>query len=110
LPLGTDAFNSTAQLFHVQQYLRKAGIDTILGPPLNIGITYEGGDGTRAVDPKYPGNMSEEFCKPTLELRRRPDEPSSWSCLARLSVAAGPAARSSGLKDLAGGTLTRGRR
>ena len=26
LPLGTDAINSTAQLFHVQQYLRNAGV------------------------------------------------------------------------------------
>ena len=55
LPLGTDAINSTAQMFHVQQYLRKAGVETILGPPLNIGITYAAGDGTRAADPKYPG-------------------------------------------------------
>ena len=58
LPLGTDAINSTAQMFHVQQYLRKAGVDTILGPPLNIGITYDAGDGTRPADPKYPGNLT----------------------------------------------------
>ena len=58
LPLGTDAINSTAQMFHVQQYLRKAGIETILGPPLNIGITYGAGDGARAADPKYPGNLT----------------------------------------------------
>ena len=55
LPLSTDAINSTALMFHVQQYLRKVGIETILGPPLNIGITYDAGDGTRIADPKYPG-------------------------------------------------------
>lgn len=39
LPLGTDAMNATAQVFHVQQYLRTAAVETIVGPPLNIGIT-----------------------------------------------------------------------
>ena len=58
LPLSTDAINSTALMFHVQQYLRKAGIETILGPPLNIGITYDASDGTRTADPKYPGNLT----------------------------------------------------
>jgi creatinine amidohydrolase len=58
LPLSTDAINSTALLFHVQQYLDNAGVETILGPPLNIGITYDGGDRTRAADPKYPGNLT----------------------------------------------------
>ena len=48
LPLGTDAMNSTALMFHVQQYLRNAGVEAILGPPLNIGITYAAGDGARA--------------------------------------------------------------
>jgi hypothetical protein len=38
LPLGTDAMNAVAQLFQVQDYLRKDGVDTILGPSLNIGI------------------------------------------------------------------------
>ena len=36
--------NATAQVFHLQQYLRTAGVDTIVGPPLNIGITNEAGD------------------------------------------------------------------
>ena len=58
LPLSTDAINSTALLFHVQQYLRKASVETILGPPLNIGITYDAGDGTSTADPKYPGNLT----------------------------------------------------
>ena len=58
LPLSTDAINSTALLFHVQQYLRNAGVESILGPPLNIGITYAAGDGKRRGDPKYPGNLT----------------------------------------------------
>ena len=58
LPLNTDAINSTALLFHVQQYLRNAGVETILGPPLNIGITYDAGDGTKAADARYPGNLT----------------------------------------------------
>jgi creatinine amidohydrolase/Fe(II)-dependent formamide hydrolase-like protein len=58
LPLGTDAMNATAQTFQVQQYLRKAGVDTIVGPPLNIGITNEGGDWTRDGTYAYPGSLT----------------------------------------------------
>jgi creatinine amidohydrolase len=58
LPLGTDAMNATAQLFQVQDYLRKAGFDAILGPPLNIGITNEGGDWTRDGTYAYPGSLT----------------------------------------------------
>ena len=58
LPLGTDAMNSTALLFHVQGYLRKAGFETILGPPLNIGITNEAGDRTRDGTYAYPGSLT----------------------------------------------------
>ncbi len=58
MPLNTDAINSTAMMFHVQQYLRKAGLETILGPPLNIGITYAASDGTHVANPKYPGNLT----------------------------------------------------
>jgi creatinine amidohydrolase len=58
LPLGTDAMNATAQMFQVQEYLRKAGFDTILGPPLNIGITNEGGDWTRDGTYAYPGSLT----------------------------------------------------
>ena len=39
LPLATDALVGVAQLVDVQQYLQNAGIETIVGPPLNIGIT-----------------------------------------------------------------------
>lgn len=58
LPLGTDAMNATAQMFQVQEYLRKAGFDTILGPPLNIGITNERGDWTRDGTYAYPGSLT----------------------------------------------------
>ncbi len=58
LPLGTDAMNATAQLFHVQNYLRKAGFETILGPPLNIGITNEASDRARDGTYAYPGSLT----------------------------------------------------
>ena len=58
LPLGTDAMNATAQVFQVQQYLRTAGVDTIVGPPLNIGITNEAGDWARDGTYAYPGSLT----------------------------------------------------
>ena len=58
LPLGTDAMNATAQTFRVHEYLRKAAFDTIVGPPLNIGITNEGGDWTRDGTYAYPGSLT----------------------------------------------------
>jgi creatinine amidohydrolase len=58
LPLGTDAMNATAQVFNVQQYLRTVGVDTIVGPPLNIGITNEAGDWTRDGTYAYPGSLT----------------------------------------------------
>jgi creatinine amidohydrolase/Fe(II)-dependent formamide hydrolase-like protein len=58
LPLGTDAMNATAQTVQVQEYLRKAGFDTIVGPPLNIGITNEAGDWTRDGTYAYPGSLT----------------------------------------------------
>jgi creatinine amidohydrolase len=58
LPLGTDAMNATAQMFEVKAYLRSAGFDTIIGPPLNIGITNEGGDWTRDGTYAYPGSLT----------------------------------------------------
>lgn len=38
---------AVAQLVHVQQYLQNAGIEAVVGPPLNIGITNEAGDWMR---------------------------------------------------------------
>ena len=58
LPLGTDAMNATAQTVVIQEYLRKAGFETIVGPPLNIGITNEGGDWTRDGTYAYPGSLT----------------------------------------------------
>ena len=58
LPLGTDAMNAVAQLFEVQEYLRKGGFDTILGPSLNIGITNETDDWSRDGTYVYPGSLT----------------------------------------------------
>jgi creatinine amidohydrolase/Fe(II)-dependent formamide hydrolase-like protein len=58
LPLGTDAMNATAQVFHVQQYLRTVGVETIVGPPLNIGITNEASDWARDGTYAYPGSLT----------------------------------------------------
>jgi creatinine amidohydrolase len=58
LPLGTDAMNATAQVVQIQQYLRTAGVDTIVGPPLNIGITNEGSDWVRNGTYAYPGSLT----------------------------------------------------
>jgi hypothetical protein len=58
LPLGTDAMNAVAQLFEVQEYLRKGGVDTILGPSLNIGITNEADDWARDGTYVYPGSLT----------------------------------------------------
>jgi creatinine amidohydrolase len=58
LPLGTDAANATAQMFRVQDYLHKAGFETILGPPLNIGITNEASDVSRDGTYGYPRSLT----------------------------------------------------
>src|SRR4051812_29059673 len=42
LPLSTDAVTSVGQMNLVQAYLRAQGTETIVGPPLNIGLTSEG--------------------------------------------------------------------
>ena len=58
LPLGTDAMNAIAQLFEVQNYLRKGGVATIIGPSLNIGITNEADDWARDGTYVYPGSLT----------------------------------------------------
>ncbi len=58
LPLGTDAMNAVAQLFEVQKYLHKTGVETILGPSLNIGITNEADDWARDGTYVYPGSLT----------------------------------------------------
>jgi creatinine amidohydrolase len=58
LPLGTDAFGATAQVFYVQKYLRESGTETIIGPPLNIGITNEADDRARDGTYMYPGSLT----------------------------------------------------
>ena len=58
LPLGTDAMNATAQVFEIQQYLSTARVETIVGPPLNIGITNEVRDWARTGTYPYPGSLT----------------------------------------------------
>jgi len=58
LPLATDSLLAVAQLIDVQSYLRLAKIETIVGPPLNIGITNEAGDWTRDGTYMYPGSLN----------------------------------------------------
>jgi creatinine amidohydrolase len=58
LPLATDAIVGVAQLVDLQQYLHNAGIETIVGPPLNIGITNEAGDWTRDGTYMYSGSLT----------------------------------------------------
>lgn len=58
LPLATDSVLAVAQLVDVQLYLRNAGIETLMGPPLNIGITNEAGDWTRDGTYIYPGSLT----------------------------------------------------
>jgi creatinine amidohydrolase len=58
LPLATDSIVGVAQLVDVQQYLQNAGIEAIVGPPLNIGITNEAGDWTRDGTYMYPGSLT----------------------------------------------------
>src|SRR4029077_19411334 len=54
LPLATDSILAVAQLVDVQRYLQNAGIEAVVGPPLNIGITNEADDWTRDGTYMYP--------------------------------------------------------
>jgi creatinine amidohydrolase len=58
LPLATDTIESVAQLTDVARSLRRAGFDTVIGPPLNIGITSESGDMKRDGTYMYPGSLT----------------------------------------------------
>ncbi|MBI1686427.1 creatininase family protein [Caulobacter hibisci] len=58
LPLGADALGAVDQLGDVQAYLRDAGVASIIGPPLNIGITNEAGDDRRDGTYIYPGSLT----------------------------------------------------
>jgi len=58
LPLNTDDIEANAQVFYVQNYLRGKGFETIIGPPLNIGITNEAGDRARDGTYMYPGSLT----------------------------------------------------
>ena len=58
LPLVTDAIIATGQFVKVQRYLRARGVETIVGPALNIGLTNNGGDFTRNGTYVYPGSLT----------------------------------------------------
>ena len=58
LPLGTDALTATAQTFYVQKYLREKGVEAIIAPQLNIGITNESDDRARDGTYMYPGSLN----------------------------------------------------
>lgn len=58
LPLSTDAVTSLGQMNEVQRYLRARQIETIVGPPLNIGITAEGEAFSRSGTYIYPGSLT----------------------------------------------------
>jgi len=58
LPLNTDDVGALAQVHYVQKYLRNAGVETIVGPPLNIGITNEASDHSRDGTYMYPGSLT----------------------------------------------------
>lgn len=58
VPFATDSILAVAQLIDVQHYLRIARIETIVGPPLNIGITNEAGDWMRDGTYVYPGSLT----------------------------------------------------
>ena len=58
LPLSSDAITSLGQFNEVQRYLRARRIETIVGPPLNIGLTAETGDFTLSGTYFYPGSLT----------------------------------------------------
>jgi creatinine amidohydrolase len=58
LPLATDSILAVAQLVDVRQHLQNVGIEAVVGPPLNIGITNEAGDWTRDGTYMYPGSLT----------------------------------------------------
>lgn len=73
LPLATDSLLAVAQLIDVQSYLRLAKIETIIGPPLNVGITNEADDWSRDGTYMYPGSLTvgaDTFVRLYLDLLR----------------------------------------
>jgi creatinine amidohydrolase len=58
LPLGSDSLAAVEQLGEVQAALRSRGIESLVGPPLNIGITNEGADDEKDGTYIYPGSLT----------------------------------------------------
>jgi creatinine amidohydrolase len=58
LPLSTDSITAVGQFNEVQRYLHARQIETIVGPPLNVGLTSDGGDFKRTGTYFYPGSLT----------------------------------------------------
>lgn len=58
LPLGSDSVAAVQQLAEVQAALRLKGIESLIAPPLNIGITNEGADDEKDGTYIYPGSLA----------------------------------------------------
>jgi creatinine amidohydrolase len=58
LPISSDAILGVAELQDVQELLSAHGIRTVIGPPLNIGITNEARDWSRDGTSMYPGSLT----------------------------------------------------
>ncbi|HEU4389641.1 MAG TPA: creatininase family protein [Blastocatellia bacterium] len=58
LPLATDSIIATSQLLEVQEFLRTRGVETVVGPVLNVGITTDAGDWSRDGTYIYPGSLT----------------------------------------------------
>jgi creatinine amidohydrolase len=73
LPLDSDTIGALGQVHSVQRYLRGHGVETIIGPALDIGITNEAGDWTRDGTYMYPGSLTlpaETFVRLYVDLLR----------------------------------------
>lgn len=58
LPLGTDSILATAQMVDVQRRLKASGVESIVAPALNVGITTEAADWSRDGTYMYPGSLT----------------------------------------------------
>jgi creatinine amidohydrolase/Fe(II)-dependent formamide hydrolase-like protein len=73
LPLDTDSTIATAQMVDVQRFLRNRGVESLVAPPLNAGITTDSEDWSRDGTYTYPGSLTisaETFVSLYLDLIR----------------------------------------
>ncbi len=77
LPLGTDSILAVGQLVDVERYLGQRGVEALVGPHLNVGITNESGDWARDGTYAYPGSLTlreDTFVALYLDLLRSLDD------------------------------------